>query len=236
MSGPRPARGASGPASATAGAAVPAAARPGPAGGLRERNKIDKLDRIRRAAFAVLEERGFEGTTIREIAARAGVGHGTVFSYTQDKVELCLMSVQEGLGRITEQSFACLDMTTPLVDQLVAFLRHRYVFWERHRALFFAATQKLSGDYADGAPSELDRAKARRAHTKGCVRELLHRAQARGEIQAEADLDNFSSIILDIYLQELRFWLNDDGVGLDEGLAHLRRLLTTLTRLIGPAA
>ena len=200
--------------------------------GLRERNKADKFERIRSATLEVLAEKGFTETTIREISERAGVGHGTIFSYAQNKIELCLMSITEGLDLIAESAFASLDKSSPPVEQLTEFFRSRYLFWERHRGLFFAATQKLSGGYVDGSPPELDRAKIRRAHTKSCVLEILSRAQGTGGIKKAIPLENMASIIVDIYLQELRFWLNDDAVGLEEGLDHLRSLLDTLIVLI----
>ena len=45
--------------------------------GLRERKKQEKLDRIKRAARALFSKRGFHSTTIRDVAARAGVATGT---------------------------------------------------------------------------------------------------------------------------------------------------------------
>jgi AcrR family transcriptional regulator len=200
--------------------------------GLRERNKEDKFDRIRSSTLEVLAEKGFSETTIREISRRAGVGHGTIFSYAPNKIELCLMSITDGLDLTAERTFASLDQHLPLVDQLIEFFRSRYLFWDRHRELFFAATQQLSGGYMDGSPPELDRAKARRAHTRGYVLEILSRGHNSGDIRKNLALDKMASIILDIYLQELRFWLNDDAVGLEEGLDHLRSLLDALIELI----
>ena len=49
--------------------------------GKRERNKQDKLLRIKAAARDLFISRGYDETTTREIALRAGVGMGTVFTY-----------------------------------------------------------------------------------------------------------------------------------------------------------
>src|SRR5438477_3914607 len=46
--------------------------------GLRERNKLDKLQRIKAAAAALFTKKGFDATTTIEIAERARVGEGTV--------------------------------------------------------------------------------------------------------------------------------------------------------------
>src|ERR1700687_1389220 len=58
-----------------------------PAGGLRERNKQEKLERIQHSARVLFTHKGFEETTTREIARRAGVGAGTLFLYAKDKRE-----------------------------------------------------------------------------------------------------------------------------------------------------
>ena len=48
--------------------------------GQRERNKRDKLRRIKAAAWELFLDKGYDATTTREIAVKAGVGLGTVFS------------------------------------------------------------------------------------------------------------------------------------------------------------
>ena len=53
--------------------------------GLRERNKAEKLQRIRKAARALFIKRGYDDTTMRDIAKRAEVGFGTLFTYASDK-------------------------------------------------------------------------------------------------------------------------------------------------------
>ena len=48
----------------------------------------DKRDAIMRAALALFVERGFHGTTVPEIAERAGVGAGTIYRYFTSKETL----------------------------------------------------------------------------------------------------------------------------------------------------
>jgi len=56
--------------------------------GKRQRNKVDKLLRIKAAARHLFVSRGYDDTTTREIALRAGVGMGTVFIYAANKRDL----------------------------------------------------------------------------------------------------------------------------------------------------
>jgi AcrR family transcriptional regulator len=62
----------------------------------------DKAAHIRAVARAEFGRRGYEGTTVRDIAAAAGIGHGTVFRLIGSKDEL-LDSVMGTFGAKTEE-------------------------------------------------------------------------------------------------------------------------------------
>jgi AcrR family transcriptional regulator len=69
----------------------------------RERNKLDKLRRIKAAARELFREQGYDNATTREIARRADVGLGTLFSYASDKRDLLFLiynDMQEALTRM----------------------------------------------------------------------------------------------------------------------------------------
>jgi AcrR family transcriptional regulator len=61
----------------------------------------DKSAHIRAVARAEFGRRGYEGTTVRDIAAAAGIGHGTVFRLIGSKEEL-LASIMGAFGEKTE--------------------------------------------------------------------------------------------------------------------------------------
>jgi AcrR family transcriptional regulator len=61
----------------------------------------DKTAHIRAVARAEFGRRGYEGTTVRDIAAAAGVGHGTVFRLIGSKDEL-LVSIMQSFGEKVE--------------------------------------------------------------------------------------------------------------------------------------
>ena len=61
----------------------------------------DKVGHIRAVAKAEFGRRGYEGTTVRDIAAAAGMGHGTVFRLIGSKEEL-LASIMVSFGEKVE--------------------------------------------------------------------------------------------------------------------------------------
>lgn len=85
--------------------------------GRREQNKEDKRARIALAARALFEARGFDGTTVRDIAARAGVGTGTVLLYAGSKADLLFELFVDELEEVIGERTATLDPGADLVDQ-----------------------------------------------------------------------------------------------------------------------
>ncbi|MGD3107928.1 TetR/AcrR family transcriptional regulator [Streptomyces sp. YGL11-2] len=68
-----------------------ASAPPGtPQAGLRERKKIQTRQAIRRAAFRLFEQQGYDATPVDRIAAAADVSPSTVFRYFPTKEDIVL--------------------------------------------------------------------------------------------------------------------------------------------------
>src|SRR2546421_5744523 len=82
--------------------------------GQRERNKLDKLRRIKDAARELFVAKGFDDTTTREIALRAGVGIGTIFVYAENKRDLLFLIANEELEKVTERAEAAVNESTSL--------------------------------------------------------------------------------------------------------------------------
>lgn len=60
-------------------------------------------DRILDSAFAVFGERGFEATTLKEIASGAGISSGSVYTYFPDKETLFRETVNRGWASFIEE-------------------------------------------------------------------------------------------------------------------------------------
>lgn len=61
-----------------------------PRPGLRERKKIKTREAIRTATYSLIEEQGYEATTVEQIAERAEVSPSTVFRYFPAKEDIVL--------------------------------------------------------------------------------------------------------------------------------------------------
>jgi AcrR family transcriptional regulator len=94
------------------------AARPG----LRERKKQQTRDRIASVALELFAERGYEQTTLAEIADAADVSTRTIFSYFQSKEDI-LFCDDAGFHAELEQALDTRAAGVTTVDALRDFLR-----------------------------------------------------------------------------------------------------------------
>lgn len=171
-------------------------------------------------------EKGFEGASTREIAARAEVGRGTLFVYARDKQDLLLMLVNDDLDAITASATDGIRANAPLASQLVAFFRPRYEYWATAPELARAAMRVMGGSYLPGAAEgELARGLARRAQVVGALSTLVARAEDAGA-RLRGDRETACWLFYDIYLTELRLWLNEQRPSVRTGLSRLERLFS----------
>ncbi len=91
--------------------------------GRRERNKLDKLERITAAAGELFAERGVDDVTTQEIADRADIGTGTLFLYAKTKGELLLLVQNSMYETALEEGRAAAAETTGALDGVLAVLR-----------------------------------------------------------------------------------------------------------------
>jgi AcrR family transcriptional regulator len=88
-------------------------------GSRRERNKQDKLRRIKQAARRLFYERGFEATTTQAIAEAADIGTGTLFSYVRVKEDLLLMVFLDDLLEVIDKALKSTRSGVTLIDKVL---------------------------------------------------------------------------------------------------------------------
>jgi len=70
-----------------------------PSVGVRERKRRETLSRITDAGVCLFIEKGFDGATVDEIAAAAGISRRTFFHYFDSKDDI-LLSLQSNVGEL----------------------------------------------------------------------------------------------------------------------------------------
>lgn len=80
-------------------------------------------DRVMRAAEALFAERGFEATSIGEIALRAHVNRALLYYYFERKEDVYHQLLQEGVEKLRATVLTAINTTTSARDAIRTFLQ-----------------------------------------------------------------------------------------------------------------
>jgi len=151
-------------------------------GAATRRQKVERKERaILEAARALFVELGYDGTRMAAIAARAGIGEGTVYSYYAAKSELMQAVLGEFWEDLTAGARAIVADRGDVFEQLGLLARyHLNAMIEQHD--FLVLTHAVGNAHDDLAPS---REQLRRyvavfdeIYRRGCDRGQLRDADA----------------------------------------------------------
>jgi len=198
--------------------------------GLREKNKREKEERLLNAAWTLFSERGFEATTTRDIAERAGVGAGTLFLYVRTKEELLVRLFRTEIERLQEKLFRALDSNAPLLEQLVALFGGFFDFYAQAPALArtFIREQLF-------LPPELTALhEALMQDFFGRLTGVLKTAQTRDEVAPDVPLPTACVNLFSLYLTTLIGFLNAPQDAQPAFRQHLRDGLRLQLRGLAP--
>lgn len=203
------------------------------ADGLRTRNKLEKLRRIKKAAQNLFVAKGFDDTTMREIAARAGVGLGTIFLYAKDKRDLLFLTINEPLENVTQEAENDIDPHASLIDNLLAIAKRHYRFFGQQPALSRLALREMIFYESGAQAAPFQKTRERLIRLFGHTIEL---AIANKEIAPQEPPLFAGWTVFCIFQVELRRWLANDVLDLRAGLSELERALNMLIVGFGTSA
>jgi len=101
----------------------------------RAEQKAKTRENILATARTLFIEKGFAGTSIRDVAKTAGVGIGTIHVHFKNKKELLLSCFHQVLRGAVDRGLETLDREAPLDEQLTHLGYHLYESYTRHPAL-----------------------------------------------------------------------------------------------------
>lgn len=116
---------------------------------LRDRQKAQTRALVLEAAAALFAEQGYEATTTRAVAERAGVAAGTVFAHFADKAALGGALLYEHVEAALDRAFATLppgDVVTRLVHVATTLYAAYDARPDLSRALLQAALFRADAD------------------------------------------------------------------------------------------
>lgn len=188
--------------------------------GLRERNKREKLARIRRAARELFEKQGFAGSTAREICRRARIGTGTLFLYVRDKRELLFLVFSDEARELLRAGMARTREEMPLPDALMCLFGAFLEFYARDLALSRVIATEFF--YRTGHSAEMT---ALTEEYLACIALLVERARARGELRTDVSVAEQVNAFFAHYAASMLAWLGDAVIDRDKTERALHRAL-----------
>jgi AcrR family transcriptional regulator len=201
------------------------------AAGLRERNRLDKLRRIKSAAAKLFISKGFDETTIREVAAQADVGLGTVFVYATTKRDLLFLTVNEDLEAVVTQAAAAKRTDRSMLDGLLSIFRRYYEYFAQEPALSRLCLREMA--FYASSP-EAKRFLRMRERLISLIESIVRSAMDRKEISTKESSGLVTWVIFAIYQVEIRRWLSSDNLNTRSGLTSLRKQLKLLIDGLSP--
>ena len=190
--------------------------------GLRERKKLETRERIRAAAAELFTRHGYGAATLRQIAARAHVGLGTLFNYAEDKRDLVFLIFNEELNAITDVALAAPRPGQPLAAQLLAVFAVHYRWLAANPALARILLQELTF-YSSGKQAATFHG-IRKRLIDG-VEALVRAARERGEVRTKEKPALLARHVFFTYSASLRWWIAAPHPDPEAGIRDLKRLL-----------
>jgi AcrR family transcriptional regulator len=147
--------------------------------------------RILHSAMELFGEKGFEEVPIDEVAARAGVGKGSVYRQFGSKEQLYAASVIEGFIQLRSQIEKALAQPASIPERITAIVHHTLAyFWTRRQ--FFILLRD---------PTKLPRAqelryRKERGQLAALLTEVLREGAADGLIRDDLDFELMAESLL----------------------------------------
>ncbi|MFN2576405.1 MAG: TetR family transcriptional regulator [Pyrinomonadaceae bacterium] len=192
--------------------------------GRRAQNKAAIRKRIVTAALSLFQSKGFDATTTKAIARKAGIAEGTVFNYFRTKEDIALhffeQEVDQAIASVRENPRL---RKAPLEEKLFALVHSQFEFLAPHEKFIGAAfIHALKPASPLGMFSH--RAQELRHRYVGFVQELLDESLPKNQHSPLSFLA--PEVFWIYYLGALLYWLHDSSPGKQHTLAFLDRSLS----------
>lgn len=177
--------------------------------GKAEDNKREKYERILAAARDLFRTRGYEGTTMDEVAKQARVSKGSVFFHASSKAALLNQVFQVDMHRWVEEAFAQPDQGD-IVEDLVA----KYATLQISMCL----QPELTRVYMSHVVFALDE-RERMLETMELILSLTRRAidaaKDAGQVTSDVDTFELASNLFSLYFVRQMVWVAQPGGGFE---------------------
>jgi TetR/AcrR family transcriptional regulator, cholesterol catabolism regulator len=183
----------------------------------RETTKLETREKVLAAARALFSDPGYDQTTVRMIAQRAGVAVGSVFTTFDGKEDVLAAIIVEKYDELAD-ALAQVVRETPgsARARLKAAFAAAYALEHQRHAMLM---HQISASWVWSREFET-RSQAGLVRPFGFVFALLEEARQSGELRDDAELPILADAVLGLYMRNWRHgWYRDLDVAGMAGLA-----------------
>jgi AcrR family transcriptional regulator len=170
--------------------------------GIREQKKLDTRQAIMQAAVKLFSEKGFEKTSIEELARAAGIGKGTIYSYFQNKTDILHAFCEDEMVCLHQELTDNADKEIPLLQQMVRIYmsEFRHITENREFGRLFMQETVFPREV------DLERHLENEDNYFKLLFPLLEKAQERGELRKDIELLYVTGHFYGLYLLLVSAW------------------------------
>jgi AcrR family transcriptional regulator len=172
-----------------------------------ERKKAKTKEMIYQTALQLFMEKGFDNTTVDEIAAKADVAKGTFFNYFPHKEAVLMHMAELRMQQLYHNMPEILDGEASARGRIEKMMHIFGKINEKEKSLTRVVVFETLKNYATVmGPEE----KEKYMQFPRLLRDILRQGQERGEIRDWVDVDTAARTLELIYMSTILEWVDED--------------------------
>ena len=187
--------------------------------GIREEKKRATRDAIKASSVQLFTEKGFDQTSIEDIANAAGIGKTTIYGYFSNKNEIinefCLDEFISMFSTYKPESF----LEQPLIDNLLNFFMVQFNLIIRNPEF----GRQLMREFAFPL-TRSEKSKEQDQHYFALLDDFFQIAAEKGEIKKDYDMILLSHHFYSLYLGVIASWYTGYVASQNEAESKLRAM------------
>lgn len=169
---------------------------------IREKKKQQTRKAILEAAVRLFGKKGYEKTSIDQLAKEAGIGKGTVYGYFQTKSEIFLAFCKDEIEFAYSDLAVKTDARASLADQLVTLFMGQFRYVTRNPDFGRILAREMI------FPKEITLEKSKNLEEKylQAMADILEKSKKRGELKPKLNLYYTTAHFYALYVICLSSW------------------------------
>ena len=193
----------------------------------KERRRIEDRHDILEAATALFAEKGFEKTTLDDIASAAGFGKGTLYTHFENKGDILRNILQRGFQMLVDAVQEAIEAPRDPVGKLRTTILTILSFFESNKTLFrifYTERRRLMSRSSEASRNEFLEIFRK---IIGLLEQIFDEGIASGSFR-RVDSRNAAYLVLGAVNSQVHCWMEDGASGpLKDKAAFLEEALLT---------